>query len=81
MKMAGRNGAIAAFPVLTSQATVNGQAYHRLAISGFANRGDAMKACQMIKTQSGQCFVRETAPGATPQRWAVANRGRQYASR
>ena len=81
MKMAGRNDAIAAFPVLTSQATVDGRTYHRLAISGFAKRADAMTACRTIKAQSGQCFVRESAPGATQQRWAIATRGRQYASR
>lgn len=81
MKMASRNSMVAAFPVLTSQATIKGRAYHRLAISGFAKRSDALTACQSIKAQIGQCFVRETAPGATPQRWAIANRGRQYASR
>ncbi|MFZ2997745.1 tetratricopeptide repeat protein [Sphingobium sp.] len=81
MKMAGRNGAIAAFPVLTSEATIKGRVYHRLAISGFAKRADAMTACHAIKAKSGQCFVRESAPGATPQRWAIATRGRQFASR
>ena len=73
---------LAAFPVLTSQATVKGRLYHRLAVSGFASRADAMTACRMIRSQRGQCFVRETAPNATPQRWAVAStRGRQFASR
>ncbi|CAM8637769.1 MULTISPECIES: SPOR domain-containing protein [Sphingobium] len=81
MSMAGRSGALAAFPVLTSQATVKGKTYHRLAISGFGSRADAMTACRMIRARSGQCFVREGAPGATPQRWAVAAKGRQYASR
>jgi Flp pilus assembly protein TadD len=79
--MTGRNSALGAFPVLTSQATVRGKAYHRLAISGFASRADALGACRMIRSQRGQCFVRESAPDATPQRWAVAARGRQYASR
>jgi len=81
MGMAGRNSALAAFPVLTSQATVKGRLYHRLAVSGFASRADAMTACRMIRSQRGQCFVRETAPNATPQRWAVSGRGRQYAAR
>ncbi|MDO7833547.1 SPOR domain-containing protein [Sphingobium sp. HBC34] len=81
MSMAGRNSTLAAFPVLTSQATVKGKIYHRLAISGFASRTDAMSACRTIRSQRGQCFVRETAPNATPQRWAVASRGRQFASR
>ena len=81
MNMAGRSSALAAFPVLTSQATVKGRLYHRLAVSGFASRADAMTACRMIRSQRGQCFVRETAPNATPQRWAIATKGRQFASR
>ena len=81
MNMAGRSSTLAAFPVLTSHATVRGKPYHRLAISGFASRADALVACRTIQSQHGQCFVRETAPGATPQRWAIASRGRQFASR
>ncbi len=79
--MAGRSGTLSSFPVMTSQATVKGQTYYRLAISGFADRADAAAACRAIHARKGQCFVRETAPGATLQRWAVATRGRQYASR
>jgi Flp pilus assembly protein TadD len=79
--MAGRNATLAAFPVLTSQATVNGRAYHRLAISGFGDRSDAAAMCRTIRSRGGQCFVRETAPDATPQRWALSARGRQFASR
>ncbi|MDR7155582.1 Flp pilus assembly protein TadD [Sphingobium xenophagum] len=81
MQMAGGNAMLSAFPVLTSQATVNGKIFHRLAISGFASRADAMSACRIVQSRRGQCFVREAAPGATPQRWAVASKGRQYASR
>ena len=81
LQCASSNSALAAFPVLTSQATVKGRLYHRLAVSGFASRADAMTACRMIRSQRGQCFVRETAPNATPQRWAVSGRGRQYAAR
>ncbi len=81
MSMAGRSSTLAAFPVLTSQATVKGKPYYRLAISGFGSRSDAMTACRTIRAKSGQCFVREGAPGATTQRWAIATKGRQYASR
>ena len=81
MTMAGRSSNLAAFPVLTSQATVKGKPYHRLAISGFASRADALTACRLIQSQHGRCFVREGAPGATPQRWAIATKGRQFASR
>ncbi|BBD97553.1 pilus assembly protein TadD [Sphingobium amiense] len=79
--MARRNGTIAAFPVVTSQATVNGKAYHRLAVSGFGGRADALGLCRAIRAQSGQCFVRQTSPDATLQRWALATRGRQFAGR
>jgi len=34
-----------------------------------------------VKARRGQCFGREAAPGATPERGAVASKGRQYASR
>ncbi|KFD26396.1 hypothetical protein IH86_20615 [Sphingobium yanoikuyae] len=82
MSMARVNDRPAAFPVLTSQATVNGRTFHRIAISGFGSGADAQTLCQSIKAQHGQCFVREGAPDATPQRWAVAStRGRQFASR
>ncbi len=80
-QMATISSTIAAFPVLTSTATVNGRAYYRLALSGLGNRADAMALCKAIRSQRGQCFVRETTPDAMPQRWAVATRGRQFASR
>lgn len=80
-EMATISSRIAAFPVLTSTATVNGRAYYRLALSGLGNRADAMALCKAIRLQRGQCFVRETTPDAMQQRWAVATRGRQFASR
>lgn len=80
-QMATLSSRIAAFPVLTSTATVNGRAYYRLALSGLGNRADAMALCKAIRSQRGQCFVRETTPDAMPQRWAVATRGLQFASR
>lgn len=81
MRMATVNNNLAAFPVLTSSATIKGKTFHRLAVGGFANRADAVTMCRTIQAQKGQCFVREGASGATPQRWAVATKGRQYASR
>lgn len=81
MSMARVNDTLAAFPVLTSQVSVKGKPFHRLAISGFSSRADAVTLCHSVQAQRGQCFVREAAPGATPQRWAVTNKGRQFASR
>ena len=79
--MAGRSSALAAFPVLTSQATVNGRNYHRIAISGFTDRDAAAGACRAIKARGGQCFVRETTPNAVPLRWAFNMKSRQFAGR
>ena len=79
--MARRNSAISALPVLTSQITVNGVSYARLAVSGFNDRLEAVAMCRAIRTRRGQCFVRENAPGAAPQRWALAPKPRQFASR
>jgi len=75
--MARGNATLAAFPVLTSQVTVNGKAFHRLAITGFASRADANALCRSL----GHCFVREQVPGATPQRWAIDSKPKQLASR
>ena len=79
--MARRNSAISALPVLTSQITVNGVSYARLAVSGFDDRVEADALCRAIRARRGQCFVREKAPGAAPQRWALATKPRQFASR
>lgn len=79
--MASRNSALATLPVLTSQITVNGATYSRLAVSGFGNRTEAVALCRAIQARRGQCFVRENATDATPQRWALTTRGRQFASR
>ncbi|WP_022682710.1 SPOR domain-containing protein [Sphingobium bisphenolivorans] len=79
--MARSNSMIASLPVVTSQITVNGATYARLALSGFDDRAEAVALCRAIKTRRGQCFVRENAPDAAPQRWALTARPRQLASR
>ena len=79
--MARRNSVLSVLPVLTSQITVNGVSYSRLAVSGFNDRLEAAALCRSIRAHRGQCFVRENAPDATPQRWAVASKPRQFASR
>jgi Flp pilus assembly protein TadD/cell division septation protein DedD len=80
-EMARRNNALSTLPVLTSQITVNGVSYSRLAVSGFNDRIEAAALCRAIRARRGQCFVRENAPDAAPQRWALALKPRQFASR
>ncbi|WP_375195541.1 SPOR domain-containing protein [Sphingobium sp.] len=79
--IARRDGRLAALPVVTSQIAVNGAGFTRLAVGGFDERAEAAALCRAIQARRGQCFVRENVADATPQRWAVAARGRQYASR
>lgn len=80
-QMASLSSTVAAFPILTSTATVNGRAFYRLALSGLGTRADAVALCRTIRSQRGQCFVREATANAMSQRWALATRGRQFASR
>jgi cell division septation protein DedD len=70
-EMARRNNALSTLPVLTSQITVNGVSYSRLAVSGFNDRIEAAALCRAIRARRGQCFVRENAPDAAPQRWRL----------
>lgn len=79
--MARRNSAIAALPVVTSQISVNGATYARLALSGFDDRAEAAAMCRSIQARRGKCFVRENVADATQQRWALGSRGRNYASK
>ncbi|KEQ54237.1 SPOR domain-containing protein [Sphingobium chlorophenolicum] len=79
--MASRNSALANLPVVTSQITLNGATFSRLAVSGFDDRAEAAALCRTIQARRGKCFVRENAVDATPQRWALTTRARQYASR
>ncbi|WP_176591278.1 SPOR domain-containing protein [Sphingobium sp. EM0848] len=79
--MARRNSALPNLPVVTSQITVNGATFARLAVGGFDDRAAAAALCHGIQARRGQCFVRENVPDATPQRWALTTRGRQYATR
>jgi cell division septation protein DedD len=78
--MARSNAKLAAFPVSNTTITVNGQLFHRLAISGFGDRSAARQMCRSIRANRGQCFIREGVPGSKPERWAAA-KPKQFASR
>lgn len=55
---------------LTATIDMNGRTLHRVAVAGFANRGEAVSACQAIRGQGGACFVRINA-GDASIRWAA----------
>jgi cell division protein FtsN len=47
-----------------------GRLLHRVAISGFAKRGDATQVCRVIQVRGGECFVRSNAGDAAID-WAA----------
>lgn len=61
---------------------IDGRSLHRLAVSGFSSRIEAVNLCRKVREHGRACFVRGTA-GDAPIQWvkkAPANT-RQYASR
>jgi Flp pilus assembly protein TadD len=80
--MAKYNTGLNAFAAVNSTATVDGRLYYRLALSGFGDRNSAYAMCQTLRSKGGQCFVRQSDPNATPDRWAVAKvKSKQLAMR
>ncbi|MDF0541653.1 SPOR domain-containing protein [Sphingobium sp. H39-3-25] len=81
--MARSRASFSGFQPVSSTITVDGKLYHRLALSGFGGRGDAVMMCAKIRSGGGSCFVRQVAPEAKAQSWAAAARprGKQIAMR
>lgn len=76
------NAVLSAFAAVNSTATVDGRLYYRLALSGFGDRQSAYAMCQSLRSKGGRCFVRQSDPNATLDRWAVAKaKGKQIAMR
>jgi Flp pilus assembly protein TadD len=55
---------------VTMTIDVNGRLLHRVAISGFEKRRDAVQACATIHARGGECFVRDSQ-GDASVRWAA----------
>lgn len=69
-------------PVSTTFKNEDGRTLHRLSISGFSSRIEAVNLCRKVRESGGACFVRGTA-GDTPMQWVKASPVGQerYASR
>jgi Flp pilus assembly protein TadD len=68
-------------PVSTSfKSPADGRSLHRLAISGFESRMEAVNLCRKVRERGGVCFVRGTA-GDAPIQWAKRATNEQFASR
>ncbi len=57
-KLNSRYSVLKGFKSASSKVTVNGKQYIRLAAMGFGNADAANAACQSIKSQGGDCIVR-----------------------
>jgi cell division septation protein DedD len=57
---------------LSSQATINGQVWHRMALAGFASRSAAMNLCATLRAKGQSCFVRQDAGVSSATRMARA---------
>ncbi|HEV2567537.1 SPOR domain-containing protein [Sphingomonas sp.] len=65
----------------STMTVVKGNAtFHRLSVSGFATRANAVRFCEELRTRGGQCFVREAA-GDAPLQWARRGGGTRLAAR
>jgi tetratricopeptide (TPR) repeat protein len=70
-------------PVSTTfKSLTDGRSLHRLAISGFSSRIEAVNLCRKVRERGGICFVRGTA-GDMPVQWVKRTTGKdqQYAAR
>lgn len=75
-QITSRSSMLAAFPIVTSAAKVNGREYHRLSVAGFGNRNGAETMCRTLRAQGRNCFVRQGGGAeAEPGKWAMAGRG------
>lgn len=63
----GRFDRLAGMTPAFSHVTVNGRTLHRLAVTGFATRGDAAALCGEYRNRGGDCFVRAAADDARLQ--------------
>ncbi|HEX7855496.1 MAG TPA: SPOR domain-containing protein [Sphingobium sp.] len=59
---------------ITGTVSVGGQTYHRLAMSGFGNRGEADRLCASLRSLRQTCFVRRDAGVANDIRTARAGK-------
>ncbi len=67
-----RNRAIANFPIVRTEVSLDGRQFYRVAIAGFSDRAGAVRLCDRVRSGGGSCFVRLGGSEAAPSRWALA---------
>lgn len=76
----GRTG-LGEFHQIHSEFSLNGRAFHRLAIRGFADHGSANALCKSLRAEGQACFVRLDDTDSTRMARSQAKGGVQSASR
>jgi Flp pilus assembly protein TadD len=79
-RAAGRIGMLRDYTPSTATLVSGGTVHHRLSISGFATRADAVRVCETLRTRGGSCFVRGTA-GDMPLQWVMRGGATRLAAR
>ena len=80
-KANARLPALRGYRKTTGTISLNGQVWHRLAVSGFDDRADASRLCATLNRQGQSCFVRRDAGLASELRLASRANPAQIAAR
>jgi Flp pilus assembly protein TadD len=76
----GRHARLASYTPSSMTFSHAGGVVHRLAITGFSTRAEAVSLCESLKAAGRQCFVRVNA-GERPVQWVRRKTGTLLASR
>ncbi len=79
-RAARRIGMLRDYTPSTASVVQGGAIFHRLSLSGFATRADAVRVCETLRARGGTCFVRGTA-GDMPLQWVMRGSGMRLAAR
>jgi Flp pilus assembly protein TadD len=73
-RSARRIGMLRDYTPSTATVVSGGAVFHRLSVSGFATRAEAIRVCETLRARGGTCFVRTTA-GDMPLQWVMRSGG------
>jgi cell division septation protein DedD len=73
-RSARRIGMLRDYTPSTATVVSGGAMFHRLSVSGFATRAEAIRVCETLRARGGTCFVRTTA-GDMPLQWVMRSGG------
>ncbi len=78
--LSSRHAALSEHQAVSTSATVNGRSFVRLSATGFASRGEAAALCDTVRSNGGNCFVRQIRASENV-RWTSNGDVRRLAAR